>query len=465
MSQGRKVPFALVRFRKFFFHFLRNKMAFAGFVIVVFFSFLALSAPLLSPYTPTGSIVSGQYDPPVWYAQLAGGRWSQNAEFSGLTVQSLTAGVQVTPTNSTVDSIVLSVNIPSSSGGTVQVVKTLSYPYDGAPQSFAGQLSVSPEGLSSAASAHASAIIQGHGSTFTLWQKDIAQGSYQPATLLRDAQDLGRSSLSASEVIFSEKTDYVYALRIVLPSGVSQATFTVSNFKMFLYGTVWGLLGTDNSGNDIFTQLVYGSRVSLAVGLLATFIGISVGLVVGLMAGYLGRLVDEVLMRFTDMMLVLPGLPLLIVLVALLGPSLWNIIGVLGFLGWMGFARVIRSQVLSLRERPFIEAAKASGAGTGYITMRHIFPNIVSLTYVNLALSVPAAIVGEAALSFLGLGPQSVISWGQMLELAHGAATTAGLLWWWVIPPGLCIAVLSLAFILMGYALDEMFNPRLRRRR
>jgi peptide/nickel transport system permease protein len=174
--------------------------------------------------------------------------------------------------------------------------------------------------------------------------------------------------------------------------------------------------------------------------------------------------VDEVLMRFTDMMLVIPSLPLIIVLVAVLGPSLLNIIFVLGFLGWMGFARVIRSQVLSLRERPFIEAAKASGAGTGYITTKHIFPNIVSLTYVNLALSVPGAIVGEAALSFLGLGPQTVISWGQMLELAHGAATSAGLLWWWIIPPGIGIAVLSLSFILIGYALDEMFNPRLRKR-
>src|SRR5437870_12661847 len=115
-------------------------------------------------------------------------------------------------------------------------------------------------------------------------------------------------------------------------------------------------------------------------------------------------------MRGTDMVLVIPQLPLLLVLIAVLGPSYLNIILVIGFFSWMGFARIIRSQVLSLRERPFIEAAKASGAGTGYITARHIFPNIVSLTYVNLALSVPAAIVTEAALSFLGLGDPTVIT-------------------------------------------------------
>jgi peptide/nickel transport system permease protein len=232
-----------------------------------------------------------------------------------------------------------------------------------------------------------------------------------------------------------------------------------------LLGNTWGIFGTDDQGHDIFTQLVYGSRLSLEVGLIATGIGIGLGLLVGLMAGYLGKVVDEILMRFTDMLLVIPGLPLLIVLVATVGPNLLYIILYLGFFGWMGFARVVRSQVLSLRERPFIEAAKASGAGTGYITVRHIFPNIVSLTYVSLALSVPSAIVSEAALSFLGLGDPTVVTWGSMLGNAQFAGGSSNLAWWWILPPGFAIALISLSFILLGYAMDEMFNPRLRRRR
>jgi peptide/nickel transport system permease protein len=237
--------------------------------------------------------------------------------------------------------------------------------------------------------------------------------------------------------------------------------------QLRILGTAYGLLGTDNSGHDLWSQNVYGSRISLFVGLVAAGIGIGLGLVVGVLAGFLGRLVDEVLMRFTDMMLVIPLLPLLIVLVGVLGQKLINVIIIIGFLGWMGFARIVRSQVLSLRERPFVEAAKAAGAGPFRIMSRHIFPNIVSLTYVNLALSVPAAILTEAALAFIGLSDPSVVSWGNIYELA----TMAGALnihpppWWWLIPPGVGIALVSLSFILIGFALDEIFNPRLRRRR
>src|SRR5439155_3403524 len=156
---------------------------------------------------------------------------------------------------------------------------------------------------------------------------------------------------------------YSLLLIINLPQGPFQAGFQVTNFSMRLYGNTYGVLGTDGSGSDIFTQLLYGAQLSLLVGLVATAIGVSLGLLIGLMAGFLGRFVDEVLMRFTDMMLVIPSLPLLIVLVEVLGTNIWNVIIIIGFLGWMGFARVIRSQVLTLRERPYIEAAKAAGAG------------------------------------------------------------------------------------------------------
>jgi ABC-type dipeptide/oligopeptide/nickel transport system permease subunit len=268
------------------------------------------------------------------------------------------------------------------------------------------------------------------------------------------------TSLPLSEIVFPSAGDYLYGFQATFPG---RASLYVSNAGLTLFGSSYGLLGTDYRGEDLFSQDLWGARVSLYVGLVAAFIGISLGLVVGLVAGYATGLTDEVLMRFTDMMLVIPSLPLLIVLIAVLGASLTNLIIVIGFLGWMGFARVIRSQVLSLKERPFIEAAKAAGSGTSHILSKHIFPNIVSLTYVNLALSVPAAILSEAALSFLGLGDPSTISWGQILQIADANAATR--FWWNILPPGLGIAIVSLSFILIGQGLDEIFNPKLRRRR
>jgi peptide/nickel transport system permease protein len=169
-------------------------------------------------------------------------------------------------------------------------------------------------------------------------------------------------------------------------------------------------------------------------------------------------------MRFTDMLLVLPELPLLLVLIRVVGPSIWNLIIIIGFLGWMGFARVVRSQVLSLKERPFVEAAKALGSGKLHIVGRHILPNVMNLVYVTLAMSVPGAIMAEAYLSFLGLYDPHVMTWGRMLDEALAEAGGAQR-WWWVLPPGLCIGVISVSFILIGYALDEILNPKLRERR
>jgi peptide/nickel transport system permease protein len=242
-----------------------------------------------------------------------------------------------------------------------------------------------------------------------------------------------------------------------------QTTVYVGSASFSCEGKAWGLLGTDNYGEDLWTQLVYGSRVSLVVGLVSAAIGVGLGLIVGLAAGFLGSAVDEVLMRFTDLLLVIPFLPLMMVLVEILGAGIENLILIIGFLGWMGFARVIRSQVLSLKERPFVEAAKSVGAGRTHIIVRHIMPNVMALVYVTLASSVPGAITLEASLAFLGFSDPFLVSWGKML---NGAFFIGGSMsWWWVIFPGLCIAVLAMAFILVGFALDEIMNPRLRLRR
>jgi peptide/nickel transport system permease protein len=242
-----------------------------------------------------------------------------------------------------------------------------------------------------------------------------------------------------------------------------ETTVYLDNLWLSFDGRIWGVLGTDQYGRDLWSQLIYGAGISLYVGVLAAVLSVVLGLIVGLAAGYLGRYADEVLMRFSDMLLVIPTLPLLIVLIAVIGPALENLILVVGLLGWMGFARLVRSQVLTLKERPFVEAAKAVGAGKMHIMVKHILPNVVSLVYVSLATSVPGAIVAEAALSFLGFYDPNRMSWGRMLREAQGSGGVR--YWWWILPPGMCIAFLAIAFIMLGFALDEVFNPRLRQRR
>ncbi len=288
------------------------------------------------------------------------------------------------------------------------------------------------------------------------WQKPSAIAPYQ-------SQGYGIDQL---KLLFPRAGSYSYGIQITVNKLTTNAdaVIYVNSLNLYLGGSSWGLLGTDAQGRDIFSQLVYGTRISLYVGLVSAVIGTIIGLIVGLVAAYMGGIVDEVLMRFTDALLVLPGLPLMIVLITVLSNGQYNLnifILVIGFLGWMGFARVVRSQVLSLKERPYIEAAKAVGAGTPYILFRHILPNVVVLIYVTLALSVPGAIVSEAAFSFLGFIDYRQMSWGRMLNASIGRPE----LWWLIVPPGLAIAVLSLSFILIGYAIDDILNPKLRARR
>jgi len=275
------------------------------------------------------------------------------------------------------------------------------------------------------------------------------------------------SLASPEKEVFSKRGDYLFGVDILLkdsnPGKKVEATVYLDDVKIKLFGTAFGLLGCDYCGRDIFSQLVYGARISLIVGLLSAVVSVGIGLILGLVSGYMGGAVDEVTMRLTDAMLVLPGLPLLIVLIAVLGTSVMNLIILIGFLGWMGFARVVRSQVLSLKERPYIEAAKAVGSGKSHIIIRHILPNVLGLVYVSLAMAVPSAITAEASLSWLGFYDPYIMSWGRML---YDVQNNSGYLdLWWVIPPGICIAAISVAFILLGYALDDILNPKLRVRR
>jgi len=221
-------------------------------------------------------------------------------------------------------------------------------------------------------------------------------------------------------------------------------------------------LGTTEQGSDVFSQLIVGARVSIVVGFAAALISAVLGAAVGLVGGYFGGWTDRILDAFENWFLVIPQIPLMIVLARLLEPSLGVLIAVIGFTSWAGTGRVVRAQVLTLRERAFVERARAIGAGDGYIIRTHILPNTLPLIFANTVLIVAVAILAEAALAFLGLGDPTRISWGTMLENAFSSGAPSAGAWWYIIPPGLCITLLVLAVSVLGYLFEEYVNPRLR---
>ncbi len=224
------------------------------------------------------------------------------------------------------------------------------------------------------------------------------------------------------------------------------------------------LFGTDYYGRDIWSLTLWGSRASLIVGFLASLVSIVLGTSVGLGAGYFGRIADEALMRMTDFILVMPWFPLMIVFTMLMGRSFENVIIVIGITSWPPTARIVRSQVLSVKERVFVERARAVGAGSGRIIWRHILPNVFPLIFANTILLIANSIFSESFLDFFGLGDPTVISWGTMLEAAYEYHAFSSFAWWTIVAPGLCIILLIMAFYLIGDALDEVLNPKLRRR-
>ncbi len=221
------------------------------------------------------------------------------------------------------------------------------------------------------------------------------------------------------------------------------------------------VLGTDDAGRDVLSNFIYGARVSLIVGFFASFISVCIGGVIGISAGYFGGKIENSLMRFTDIMIVIPDLPLAVVLVALTKPSLGNIIFVIGILGWTGTARLIRSQTLSVKERKFVLRARAIGSGNFHIIRKHIFPLVLPLLVANSVLVISLAILEESTLSFLGLADPTTISWGQMLNFAFTRGGVSSGAWWALIVPGLGIVWVVLGLTLLGHGLEQIFNPRL----
>ncbi|MCE5208608.1 MAG: ABC transporter permease [Chloroflexi bacterium] len=219
--------------------------------------------------------------------------------------------------------------------------------------------------------------------------------------------------------------------------------------------------GTDDIGKDILSKFLYGTRVSLLVGFIGAAIAIAVGSSVGIIAGFYGGRIDNILMRITDFMMVIPSLPLQIVLIAITKPSITNIIIVIAIFGWQGTARLVRSQTLSLKERKFVIRGKAFGCSNLYIIRHHIFPMVFPLVAAQAVLVLANAILSESSLAFLGLGDPTLVSWGQMLHFAWATGAISGGKWFALVIPGLGIVWMVLGAALIGNGLEQIFNPRI----
>ncbi len=226
------------------------------------------------------------------------------------------------------------------------------------------------------------------------------------------------------------------------------------------------LLGTNHYGQDILSRVIWGSRISLIVGFTAAGLSVLIGTAIGMISGFYGGIIDTILMRITDVFISIPTLPLMLVFVSIFGKGLGNIILALTLLGWTGTARTVRSQTLSLKERPLTEAARAIGASDSQILIRHMLPNLLPLILATMIIRIVDAILSEAGLSFLGFGvPFGPPSWGIILHFADRKGAITRGLWWWFLPPGVMIMLLVLGFAFMSHAIDQIINPRLRRRK
>jgi peptide/nickel transport system permease protein len=233
----------------------------------------------------------------------------------------------------------------------------------------------------------------------------------------------------------------------------------VKESGLVLGGTIYGLMGTDDLRRDLSIGIFWGTPVALFIGLTVSLSSVFIGLIYGVIAGYKGRRTDEALMRINDLVVFLPALPILILLTATLGRSIFIITVLLVIFGWAGATRVSRSLSLQIKNLQYVEAARIMGASDMNIIFKHIIPQLLPLTFASIAIAVPGAILAEAALSFLGLGDPTIPTWGQILHDANSADAAARGLWWWIIPPGLMIALTGLSFALIGKSIETVTDP------
>ncbi len=273
-------------------------------------------------------------------------------------------------------------------------------------------------------------------------------------------------SITSEKIIFSKlnenkimKGHYIFKVNLYGITG--EPSFIDS--KLILGGQVYGMMGTDELRRDLAVGLLWGTPLALFIGITVSISSVVFGLLYGIFAGYKGKKTDEGMMRFNDIIYAMPALPLLIILAVTIGNSIFLIVGFLVVFGWVGFAKISRSMTLQIKTLQYVKASEAMGQKNYKIIFKHILPQLLPYAFASIAISVPAAITTEAGLSFLGLGDSTYPTWGQILHDASSFSAAARGMWWWILPPGIMIAITGLAFVFMGHAMDIIVNPRLRR--
>jgi peptide/nickel transport system permease protein len=256
------------------------------------------------------------------------------------------------------------------------------------------------------------------------------------------------------------KGDYKIKVKALILS----SDFSVGAPSIQVSGHVSGLMGTDASKRDVFTGIVLGIRWALIIGILTSVISVVAGVLLGIIAAYFGGWVDWLLSRLYELVYLLPVLPFLIVISAIYKPSIWSMIILICAFFWTGSFKTVYSMTLQIKEETYIEAARALGSSKWRIVFKHISPILLPYSFASMALSIPAIIVYEASVSLLGLGDSTIVSWGQILESALSQGAMINNLWWWVIPPGLMIALMGMSFAFLGTALDKILHPKLKTR-
>ena len=281
-----------------------------------------------------------------------------------------------------------------------------------------------------------------------------------------DKFDFNIDKLSAEEIVFSKtetneplKGNYVFVIETYEIDKKSE----IIESNLIIGGKAFGIMGTDELRRDLAIGLLWGTPLALFIGLVVSVASVVMGLIYGVYSGFKGKKTDEALMRFNDVIYALPALPFLIILSVTISNSIFVMIGFLMIFGWVGIAKVSRSMSLQIKTRGYVEAASMMGQKDSKMIFKHILPQLLPYAFASVAISVPAAITTEAGLSFLGLGDPSFPTWGQILHDANTFGAAARGLWWWIVPPGVMIAITGLAFVFIGNALDSIINPKLKR--
>ena len=272
--------------------------------------------------------------------------------------------------------------------------------------------------------------------------------------------------LSAEDIVFSKiqsneplKGNYIFSIDLYGVNSENQ----IQQSELIIGGKAFGIMGTDELRRDLAIGLLWGTPLALFIGLTVSIASVIAGLLYGVYAGYKGKKTDETMMRFNDVIYALPALPFLIILSVTISNSIFLMVGFLMIFGWVGIAKVARSMSLQIKTRGYVDAANMMGQKDSKIILKHIVPQLLPYAFASIAISVPAAITTEAGLSFLGLGDPSFPTWGQILHDANTFGAAARGMWWWIMPPGVMIAITGLAFVFIGNALDVIVNPKLKR--